>query len=206
MVGPQAIRSPVLRSAPILRTEAEVTTLPKTLRGEHSLVARAFRAAESADARRILLVSAHSGDGKSHFAGCIARHADAVTEKPVQVHSFAMPRLEAEGNHGHVHHGYVWVDGLALLEGEGPALLTPSVRAYFDGALLIARGMVTTRAQVADCADRLRNLGVRVLGGVLNEFHCPPPAEALRVIKAGLWTWPPRFPPGVFTLQIRRSS
>jgi len=204
--GLPAIQTPVLRSAPILRTEAGVTTSSKTLRAEHSLVARAFHAADAADARRILLVSAHSRDGKSHFARCISRHASVVTDAPVQVHAFAMPHLEAEGQHGHVHHGYVWVDGVALLEGEGPAELTPAVRAYFDGALFITRGMVTTRAEVADCADRLRILGMRMLGGVWNEYDCPPVAEAVRIVKAGLFSWPPRFPFGVSTPQIRRPS
>jgi hypothetical protein len=163
-------------------------------------VARAFHAADSADARRILLVSARSGDGKTHFAQCILRHASVVTDAPYQVKAFATRDPREESNHG-----YVWVDGVALLEGEGPAALTPSVRSSIDGALLVVRGMVTTRAQVADCADRLSALGVRVLGGVWNEFDCPPPAETLRIIKAGLWTWPPRFPPGVFTRQIGRS-
>jgi len=196
----------VLLSAPILRTQTAVVISSKTLRAEHSLVARAFHAAESADVKRILLVSARSGDGKSHFAHCILRHASVVTDAPVQVRTFKIPELQAESGHGHVHNGYVWVDGVALLEGEGPSALIPCVRAYFDGALIVVRGMVTTREQVADCADQLRILGVRVLGGVWNEFHCPPPAETLRAIKAGLWTWPPRFPPGVFTRQIHRSS
>ena len=183
-----------------------MNTPSKTLRTEHGLVARAFHAADSADARRILLVSAHAGDGKSHLARCIARHASVVTDAPVLVQSFAMQHLRAEGQHGPVHHGYVWVNGAALLEGEGPAALTPEVRAYFDGALLVARGMVTTRAEVADCADRLRILGMRMLGGVWNEYYCPPVAEAVRGIKASLFSWPPRLPPGVSTRQIRRPS
>lgn len=170
-------------------------------RAEHSLVARAFHAAQSADARRILLVSAHAGDGKTHFAGCIQRHASVVTDEPFQVQSFATFRPQ-----GDVESGYVWVDGVALLEGEGAAALTPAVRASFDGALLVARGMVTTRAEVADCAEQLRILGMPMLGGVWNEIECPSPAEALHNIKAGLRTWPPQLPPGVIARQFRRSS
>lgn len=164
-------------------------------------MAGAFHAASLANARRILLVSARSGDGKTQFARCILRHASAVTDLPVRVKTIAMVDPHTESNHG-----YVWVDGLALLEGEGPAALTPAVRAYLDGALLVARGMLTTRAEVADCADQLRNLGVPVLGGVWNEFDCPPVAEALHNVRAGLWSWPPRFPPRVSARHFRRSS
>lgn len=170
-------------------------------RAEHSLVARAFQVAQSADARRILLVSAHSGDGKSHFARCIQRHAGVVTDEPFEVASFTTLRPQQE-----IDYGYLWVDGVSLLEGEGAAALTPAVRASFDGALLVARGMVTTRAEVADCGDQLRILGMRLLGGVWNELECPSPAETLHSIKAGLRTWPPRFPPGVIARQFRRSS
>ncbi|MGB5285772.1 MAG: hypothetical protein WCB63_06180 [Polyangiales bacterium] len=172
-----------------------------TLRMEQSLVARAFHTVQSADARRILLVSAHSGEGKTHFAQCIARHASTVTDEPIQVEVFATAPPLAERTHG-----YVWVDGVSLLEGQGAAALTPSVRASFDGALLVARGMVTTREQVANCADELSIRGVRVLGGVWNEFDCPPPAQTLRMLKAGLWRWPPPFPRRAFTRQTRRSS
>ncbi|MFW2388172.1 MAG: hypothetical protein ACN4G0_07545, partial [Polyangiales bacterium] len=168
---------------------------------EHSLVARALHAAQSADARRILLVSPHTGDGKTHFAGCLQQHASLVTDEPLQVQSFTtlqpQPKLD---------HGYVWVDGVSLLEGQGAAVLTPAVRSSFDGALLIARGMGTNRAEVAECAEQLRILGMPMIGGVWNELECPTPAETFRTIKAGLRTWPPKFPPGVITRQFRRSS
>lgn len=173
----------------------------KTLRAEHSLVAQAFHAAQAADARRILLVSAHTGDGKSHFARCIKQHASVVTDEPFQVQTFATLRPQEA-----LEHGYVWVDGVALLEGEGAAVLTPAVRASFDGALLIARGMVTTRADLNECADRLRILDMPVLGGVWNAVDCPPPAETIRAFREGLRTWPPRLPPGVLARQFRRSS
>lgn len=203
------------RSASILRiVAAVVSTSSKTLRAEHSLVARAFDTADSADARRILLVSAHSGDGKSYFARCLAQHATVVTDAPVRVQSLATAELQA-GGHGRgpsvegdlvaYLNGYVWIDGLALLEGQGPAALTPSVRASIDGALVVVRGMVTTRAEVEDCADRLRSLGVPVLGGVWNESDYPPVAEAVRSIGAGLWSWPPRLPPRMSARQFRRS-
>jgi hypothetical protein len=172
-----------------------------TLRAEHSLVARAFQSAESANARRILLVSARSGDGKSHFARCVQRHANVVTDEPCEVQSFS-PRGLADENRK----GYVWVDGIALLEGAGAGVLTPSVRASFDGALFVARGLVTTRAELAECGERLRVLGMPVLGGIWNSFECPPPAEAVRSVKEGLRTWPPRLPRGVFARQTRRSS
>lgn len=164
-------------------------------------MASACHAAQSAGARRILLVSAHSGAGKTNLARCILRHANVVTDEPFQVQPFGTPWLPPEDARG-----YVWIDGLALLEGEGAAALKPSIRASFDAVLLVARGMVTTRAQVADCADQLRTLGMHVLGGVWNEFECPPRAETLRIVKAGLRKWPPRFPPGVFNQQVRRSS
>jgi chloramphenicol 3-O-phosphotransferase len=173
----------------------------KTLRAEHSLVAQAFHTAHAANARRILLVSAHTGDGKSHLAKCIQQHASVVTDEPFQVLSFATLCPQEE-----IDYGYVWVDGVALLEGEGAAVLTPAVRASFDGVLLIARGMVTTRAELAECADRLRTLDMPVLGGVWNAVDCPPPAEVVRAFREGLRTWPPQLPPGVFARQFRRSS
>jgi Mrp family chromosome partitioning ATPase len=172
-----------------------------TLRAEHSLVARAFQSARGANARRILLVSARSGDGKSHFARCIQRHANVVTNEPCEVQSFS-PRWPADENGK----GYVWVDGVALLEGAGAGVLRPSVRASFHGVLFVARGLVTTRAELAECGERLRTLEMPVLGGIWNSFECPPPAEAVRAFKEGLRTWPPRFPPGVFARQTRRSS
>ena len=188
----------VLRSDPILLTQDGVSRSPQLLRAEHRLVARAFNAAQAADARRILLVSAHLGDGKTHFARCVQRHASAVTDEPFEIEPFGPPRPRSESSNG-----YVWVDGVALLEGDGAAVLAPAVRASVDGALLVARGMVTTRAEVADCAAQLRTLGMRVLGGIWNDFDCPPPAETLRTIRTGLRTWPPQLPPGVFTRQFR---
>ncbi len=170
------------------------------LRAEHSLVARAFHDAQAADARRILLVSARTGDGKTYFARCVQRHASVVIDEPCEVQTFS-PRWLAEESS----HGYVWVDGVALLEGAGAAVLTPSVRSWFDGVVFIARGMVTTRAELTECAERLRNLEMPVLGGIWNSYDCPPPAEAVRAFKEGLRTWPPRFPPGVLARQIRRS-
>jgi len=175
-----------------------VSRSPQLLRAEHRLVARAFDVAQAAGARRILLVSARTGDGKSHFARCVQRHASAVTDEPFEVWPFGPPQARAESSAG-----YVWVDGVALLEGDGAAVLAPAVRASVDGALLVARGMVTTRAEVADCAALLRTLGMRVLGGIWNDSDCPPPAETLRTIRAGLRTWPPQLPPGVFTRQFR---
>ncbi len=207
LCGADRHSAPILRYTLVLPREVDVTSSAKLLREEHSLVARVFGAAQSANAHRILLVSAHSGDGKTHFARCIQRHASAVTNETSMVQSFTAPLSKAELEPtAEPAHGYVWVDGLALLEGEGAAALTPSVRANFDGALLIARGMTTTRAQVAACADQLRVLGLPMLGGVWNELECPSPAETLRRIKAGLRTWPPQLPPGVITRQLRRSS
>jgi hypothetical protein len=188
----------LLRSDPILLTDDWVSRSPQLLRAEHRLVARAFHAAEAVGARRILLVSAHSGDGKTHFARCVQRHASAVTDEPFEVEAFGPPRPSAERSTG-----YVWVDGVALLEGDGAAVLAPAVRASVDGALLVARGMVTTRAEVADCAAQLRVLGMQVLGGVWNDSDCAPPAETLRAFREGLRTWPPQLPPGVLPRQFR---
>jgi len=178
-----------------------VSTSFRTLRAEHSLVARAFHSAQDADARRILLVSARSGEGKTHFARCIQRHASVVTDEPCEVQNFSSRWLADESRTG-----YVWVDGVALLEGAGAGVLTPSVRAPFDGAFFIARGLVTTRAELGECGERLRALDMPVLGGIWNSFECPPPAEAVRALKEGLRRWPPRLPPGVFARQTRRSS
>lgn len=191
----------LLRSAPILRTEVGVSKSSNTLRMEQSLVARAFHAVESAGARRVLLVSAYSGDGKTHFAQSIVRHASTVTDEPIEVQNFATAPPQAERLHG-----YVWVDGVSLLEGQGAAALTPTVRASFDGALFIARGMVTTREEIANCAEELHIRGIPVLGGIWNEFDCPPPAETIRIMKAGLWTWPRPFSRGVVARQTPRSS
>jgi hypothetical protein len=157
----------------VLRTELRVKTNFKILREEHRLVARAFQTAEGAQARRILLASPRTGDGKSHLAECIERYANLV---------------------------------MAGLEGEGAAVLTPSIRASLDGALLLARGMVTTRAELRECADRLRVLGMPVLGGVWNDVACPPPMETARDFANGFRTWPPQLPPGVFARRLRGSS
>lgn len=164
-------------------------------------MARAFHATRAANARRILLVSALPGEGKTHLAYCILRHAAVATDEEVQVRALESlrPKMETPT-------GYIWIDGASLLEGEGAAALTPAVRAWFHGALFVARGMVTTRAQVMDCADQLRILGIDVLGGVWNEIDCPPPAETVRSLKKGFLTWPPRLPPGVLARQFRRSS
>jgi len=173
----------------------------ETLREEHRLVARAFQTAKAAQARRILLASARTGDGKSHLAGCIERYASVVTDEPFEVETLNSRSPRAEQTKG-----YVWVDGVALLEGEGAAVLTPSIRASLDGALLVARGMVTTRAELRECADRLRVLGMPVLGGVWNDVACPPPRETVRAFADGLRSWPPRLPPGVFIRHLRGPS
>ena len=192
---------PILRMFGLLRTEARVKAKFKTLREEHRLVARAFQTAQAANARRILLASARTGDGKSHLARCIERYASVVTDEPFEVDFFerGSPRANPVD-------GYVWIDGVALLEGEGAAALTPSIRASLDGALLVARGMSTTRAELRECADRLRVLGVPVLGGVWNDVACPPPTETALAFANGLRTWPPRLPPGVFVRRFRGSS
>ena len=171
-------------------------------------MARAFRAAEAADASRVLLVSPRSGDGKTHFASCVLRHASVVTDVPFQVKPFEAvdPHAQVAFHLQKYVDGYVWVDGLALLEGRGPLALTPAVRTYFDGVLLVARGMVTTRDEVAQCAEQLGSLGMKVFGAIWNEFDCPPIPEAVQRIKKGLWSWPPRFPAGVYTGPVRRSQ
>jgi hypothetical protein len=171
------------------------------MREEHQLVARAFRTAQDAQARRILLASARTGDGKSHLARCIEQYADVVTDE-----HFEVAALSSRSSRPEAENGYVWVDGVALLEGEGAAALTPAIRATLDGALLVARGMVTTRAELRECAERLRVLGMPVLGGVWNDVACPPPMETVRAFADGFRTWPPRLPPGVFVRQIRGSS
>lgn len=185
----------------LLRTELRVKTNFKILREEHRLVARAFQTAEGAQARRILLASPRTGDGKSHLAECIEKYANLVTDEPLEVESFGSWSYRREQPEG-----YVWVDGVAVLEGEGAAVLTPSIRASLDGALLLARGMVTTRAELRECADRLRVLGMPVLGGVWNDVACPPPMETARDFAKGLRTWPPQLPPGVFARHLRGSS
>ncbi|MEM7434226.1 MAG: hypothetical protein AAF436_03670 [Myxococcota bacterium] len=182
----------------------------ETLREEHGLVARAFHTAQAANARTILLVSARSGDGKTHLAGCIQRQASAVTNEPSEVLSFKAMRSALEPGAWQasppVRKGYRWVDGVSLLDGAGTLALTPALRSAFDGALLVARGMETTRADAAYCAKQLGILGIPVLGGVWNSFDCPPPAEAARMFVAGLAKWPPRLPPGVLFRQLFRRS
>jgi hypothetical protein len=185
----------------MLRTEMNVKPRFETLREEHKLVARAFQAAEAANARRILLASARTGDGKTHLSRCIERCASAVSEERCEIRDFAERPLGEDRADG-----YVWVDGVALLEAEGAASLTPSVRASLDGAFLVARGMLTTREELRECADRLRVLGLPVLGGIWNEFGCPSPMETLRGFADGLRRWPPKLPPGVFVREIRSSS
>ena len=176
-----------------------MTPSSQTHTAEHRVVARTFQVADQAKARRILLVSAHHGDGKSHLARCIARHASAVTEEPVEFRALQnrdpLPACER---------GYTWLDGLALLEGEGACVLTPSFRASIDGAVFVARGMATTRAEVAECAERLKVLGVPLLGGVWNERDHPPAAEALSSVKSEISKRAPRFLPAFLTRQIRR--
>jgi len=226
----------------LLRTEARVKPKFKTLRKEHQLVARAFRTAQDAQARRILLASARTGDGKSHLARCIEQYGDVVTDEHFEVAALSSRSSRPEAEKAYVwadgvalregegaaaltpairatvaalssrssrpeaEKGYVWVDGVALLEGEGAAALTPAIRATLDGALLVARGMVTTRAELRECAERLRVLGMPVLGGVWNDVACPPPMETVRAFANGFRTWPPRLPPGVFVRQIRGPS
>lgn len=86
---------------------------------------------------------------------------------------------------------------------DGAAVLAPAVRASVDGALLVARGMVTTRAEVADCSAQLQVLGLQMIGGVWNDSDCVPPAETLRSFREGLRSWPPQLPPGVLPRQFR---
>lgn len=191
-----------MRKVAILPREFRVNKSSKVLRAEHSLVASAFHTVQAANARRILLVSAHAGDGKSRFARCIQRYASVVTDEPCTVVSRSSVRLPQ----GPMEHGYLWVDGLALLEGEGGAVLSPAVRASLDGAVLIGRGMATTRNELAECAGQLRDLNIPVLGGVWNAVECQTPVEMARAFREGLRQWPPQLPPGVFARQFRRSS
>ena len=191
----------ILPMSRLLRTEARVKPKFKTLRKEHQLVARAFRTAQDAQARRILLASARTGDGKSHLARCIEQYGDVVTDE-----HFEVAALSSRSSRPEAEKAYVWADGVALREGEGAAALTPAIRATLDGALLVARGMVTTRAELRECAERLRVLGMPVLGGVWNDVACPPPMETVRAFANGFRTWPPRLPPGVFVRQIRGPS
>ena len=179
-----------------------MSTSSEVRRAEHRLVARAFHIVQAANARRILLVSPHDGDGKSRFARCIQEYASAVTEEPCQILSRSSVRVPLEP----MERGYFWVDGVSLLEGEGAAVLFPAVRASFDGAVLIARGMVTTRKELAACAAQLRDLDMPVLGGVWNAIESPTPAQMARAFRQGLLRWPPQLPPGALARQFRRSS
>lgn len=198
--GTSEVSAPILRSTGIVRTPIRMRNPSGTSREERTLVARAFHMTLSANARRILLVSPLPGDGKTHLAHCILRHANVVTDEQVRVLA-----LESLPSRAETATGYVWVDGVSLLDGAGAAALTPAMRAWFHGALLVVRGMVTTREQVRECAEQLRILGMDVLGGVWNERDCPPPAETLLALQEGLRTWPPRLPPGFFARQFRRS-
>lgn len=177
-----------------------MTRSSQTQIAEHRTVARAFHAADQAKARRILLVSAHNGDGKSSLARCIARHASSVTDEPVELRELRTSEPLPESDRG-----YTWVDGLALLEGEGACALFPSFRASLDGALFVARGMATTRAELTECAERLEVLGVRLLGGVWNEQEHPPAAEALSAIKGDFRKRPLGFLPAFLSRQFRRT-
>jgi hypothetical protein len=152
----------------------------KTVREEHKLVARMFQAARSADARRILIASAHSGDGKSHLGRCIQHYASLVSDEAIFVRSFSKQQWETRDNDA-----YVWVDGLALLENEGAAKLSPTIRSSLDGAIIVARGMHTTRAQLRECAEALRGVGIPLLGGVWNELSSPSPRESLAGLMFG---------------------
>ena len=192
---------PILRTLAKLRTETNVKPKFETLREEHKLVARAHQAAQASNARRILLASPRSGDGKTHLADCIERYASVVSDEHFEIRPLAAQPWRKEQPDG-----YVWVDGVALLEAEGAVALTPAVRASLDGALLVARGMLTTREELRECADRLRVLGVPVLGGVWNEFGCPSPVETVRAFVDGLRSWPPKLPPGVFVREMGSSS
>ncbi len=189
-------------SAPILLcTQIEMSGFSKMLLAEHKLVARAFQAADQAGARRVLLVSANPGDGKSHLAGCILRHAATVTDAQVRVQT--LPALQDLGCDED--DAYLWVDGLTLLEEPGPRLLTPSVRASLHGALLIARGMATTRREIEECGQRLRALGLNPLGGIWNECDHPPASEALRGLRSSVSGWSRRLVPGALVRTARRS-
>jgi len=160
-------------------------------------VARAFHTAQAANARCILLVSARSGDGKTHFADCIKRQASAVTTEQSEVLTFEAMRDATQPGPwqpGPDRRVFRWIDGVALLDGAGTLALTPALRASFDGALLVARGMVTTRAEAEYCAKQLGILGIPVLGGVWNTFDCPPPSEVIRGFFSGMWRWPRRLP------------
>ena len=178
-----------------------MSALSKMLLAEHKLVARAFQAADQGDARRVLLVSANPGDGKSHLAQCIVRHAATVTDAAVRVHN-----LTALQDPGFApDDGYLWIDGLTLLDEPGPRLLTPSVRASLHGALLVARGMRTTRRDIEESGERLRALGLRPLGGIWNECDHPPAAEALRELRSSVSGWTRRLLPDALVRTVRRS-
>ena len=196
-----------LPRGPDFAISVAMATPATTLRAEHSVVAKAFHACELSKARRIILVSAHSGDGKTYLANCISRHAGFVTERPVRVETLLVVRhLRIEGSGDEDADGFLWVDGLSLLDGEGASALTPGLRDWLDGALLVARGMVTTRREVADCADRLRMLGVPVLGGVWNDVDCPTVAEALRRAKRRFSIRRPRLADATQRQEVPRSS
>lgn len=172
--------APILRIFLTLRTEPNVKPKFETVRDEHKLVARMYQAAREADARRILIASAHSGDGKSHLGRCIQHYASLVSDEAIFVRSFSKQQWETRDTDA-----YVWVDGLALLENEGAAALSPSIRSSLDGAIIVARGMHTTRAQVRECAEALRGVGLPVLGGVWNELSSPSPRESLAGLMFG---------------------
>ncbi len=172
----------------------------KTYIEEHGLVASAWQAARLANARRVLLVSAHSGDGKTHFTRCVLRHWSTISDYPVRIETF--PFIEPSSASESV----IWIDGLALMEGQGPSALSPRVRGSIDAALFIARGMVTTRAEAAECADRLSKLDVPLLGGIWNEFDCAPVDKAVRKIWSNFFSWPPRFPHSISSSSAERSS
>ena len=172
----------------------------QTHTAEHRLVARVFQAADQSNARRVLLASPYEGDGKSHLARCILRHSSVVTEEPSEV--LALGAVESSQDKK----GYLWFDGLALLEGEGASALTPSIRASLDGAIVVVRGMATTRDELADCAERLQVLGLPLLGGVWNERDHPPADEVLSDLKSALRKWPSRRRPGFLNRQTRSSA
>jgi len=156
---------------------------------EQHLAARLLYCAQQAGACIVLVTSAHRGEGKTHLLEVLARRAPRIS-----AHTLATGpanHLYRELESGRLVADLCFMECPALLddpEGDDP---NPALWGAVDGAVIVALGHTTTRADLRTCQERLKALGVRPLGVVWNEHEHPPPDVLWQTILRRITQWWP---------------
>ncbi len=147
-------------------------------------------AVERTGARRLLVVSARRGDGRTHLIETLeAMVDDQQAGRTGQAWSFLTLAEAAARGPGTICEGCrLVIDGPALLDGDGAIGLEPGWLEVVDGVIVVLLAGRTTEAELALVRARLEALQLPLLGAVWNERHDQGFGKALSRLRQRAWS------------------